>query len=105
MKFDRDMNDNGKGKYALIKLRDLPGEVKTREEILEAVNNNPECIDLGYVGSDSEFFVLRLKDKYAAAALRAYANEANIDNNTQWAIQVLKLVDRAIHHPNKKTPD
>jgi len=76
MRLDRNLNKDGKGKYALIKLRAIPGNPSTPEELAAAILAHPECVDWGERHSDSEFFVLRLKDKYAAPALLAYSNGA-----------------------------
>lgn len=51
MKLDRNINPDGKGKYALINLR----------------TNQVQW------GGDNQFFVIKYKDEFAAPALRAYA--------------------------------
>ncbi len=51
MKLDRNINPDGRGKYALINLR-----------------NNTVCW-----GGDDQFFVIKYKDMFASAALHAYA--------------------------------
>lgn len=51
MKLDRNVNPDGKGKYALINLR-----------------NNTVCW-----GGDDQFFVIKYKDAFASQALYAYA--------------------------------
>jgi len=53
MKLDRNINPDGKGKYALINLR---------KNIVE------------WGGGDGQFFVIKYKDIFAAPALKAYAN-------------------------------
>lgn len=55
MKLDRNVNPDGRGKYALINLR-----------------NNTVCW-----GGDDQFFVIKYKDAFAAPALYAYAEAAN----------------------------
>ncbi len=85
MKLDRNINPDGRGKYALIKLREL-------------------YIDHGDT-PDTEFFVIRLKDKYAEAALRAYADAAIIDGESEWGLEVGALAAKAAAHPNKRKPD
>lgn len=54
---------------------------------------------------DTEFFIIKLRDKYAYHALRAYAQEAMHDGETEYANEILELANRALHHPNKKKPD
>ena len=104
MRLDRNINLDGKGKYALIKLREIPGFPKTSEELAQAILEYPQCVDWGIKGSDSEFMTIRLKDKYAPAALFAYAAEAAKEDPV-WAYEVEDMAKRAIHHPGKKLPD
>lgn len=101
---DRRVNKDGKGKYALIKLREIPTCPNTPEELAQAILDNPQCVDFGEKGTDSEFFVVRLKDKYAVPALQAYARAAQNDDS-EWALQVISLARDASNHPNKKQPD
>lgn len=84
MKLDRNINADGKGKYALINLR----------------TNKIEWGD----SEDDEFFVIKLKDKHAAAALRAYAGSVYCDDE-EFAKEIDELVERAYKHKFKKSPD
>lgn len=104
MQLDRDINPSGKGKYALIKLRDIPGDPRTPEELAAAILRNPECVDFGTKGSDSEFFPIRLKDAFAPAALRSYAGAAQIHDG-EYASEVMLMADRAECHTGRKLPD
>lgn len=98
MKLDRNTNPNKTGKYALIKLRtDFPRQIGTFIEVKQ------EAIDYGD-SPESEFFLIRLKDKYAAPALAAYALAAYPDDQ-EYAMEVLNLAKQAAEHPNKKQPD
>ncbi len=55
---------------------------------------------------ENEHFVLMLKDKYARAALMAYATAASCDGQQEYAIDVQELANRAgPMHPNCKAPD
>jgi hypothetical protein len=103
MKLDRNIDANaGRGKYALLKLRRLDdfreqgafGEVAP--EIAKAITTLADVgiLDWGKVGTEDEFFVIRLKDKYAAEALEAYAAAA-IDDDPEYAGQVRDMADRA----------
>ncbi len=107
MKLDRNENDGGMGKYALINLRRLRalGQVH-RQPAIEALEVLEQLgiIDRGARGATDEFFVVKLKDKYAPAALHAYANAA-WDEDHEFATEVTALAVRAEHHPDKKTPD
>lgn len=113
MKLDRNIEDNlGRGKYAILKLReleqystgvfaDLDTEIKAAIELLDRIG----ILDWGRVNSDSEFFLIRLKDKYANAALCAYADAASLDD-LEWAAEVEQLALRAGHlSPFCQLPD
>lgn len=101
MNLDRNENKDGKGKYALILLRQLqPANPHDIHALAQQVARKPDCIDLGNRGSDSEFFVLRLKDKYAADALEAYGQAILDDPKAPpelipYANQVLAMSVRA----------
>jgi hypothetical protein len=85
MKLDRNVNDDGKGKYSLINNR--TGETQH--------GDTPE----------DEFFVIKLKDKYAQAALVSYANAAAQDD-TEYANEVMEMATRSgPAHPLCKMPD
>lgn len=84
MKLDRNINPNGMGKYALINLRTNKIEW----------GNTPE----------DEFFVIKLKDKYASAALDAYAKSC-LKDDPEFAKEVHELASKAMFHPLKKKPD
>lgn len=104
MKLDRNTNTNRLGKYALLKLRELAMEEKWVPEIYEAVDMlvDNEIVDFGNT-QDTEFFVIRLKDKHAAAALEAYAISAQSED-PEFSQEVMELAKMARAHPNKKSP-
>lgn len=102
MKLDRN-GPNGLGKYAVVKLRKIgPGDDEARAHLDALVTGG--FVEMGSTGDAEEFFVIKLKDRFAPAALRAYA-EAAAAVDPEYAIEVLELVVRAIGHPNRKTPD
>lgn len=84
MKLDRNINPDGKGKYALLNLR-------------------TNKIEWG-VTPDEEFFVIKLKDKYAAPALDAYA-KACVKDDAEYAYEINQLASRAATHPLSRRPD
>jgi hypothetical protein len=109
MKLDR--NTNKRGKYAIVNLREIEriGGV--------ALGNNPDIahalriletndlIEYGEVGTENEFFVMKLKDKYADAALARYAAMASSDDPV-YANDVAAMAARSgMNHPNCKRPD
>lgn len=100
MKLDRNINEDGRGKYALIKLRTAGIKTYTQTDGWLAVK--ADAVDFG--NGDSDFFVIRLKDKYAAPALAAYALAAYPDDE-EYALEVLNLAKSAAEHPNKRQPD
>ena len=106
MKLDRNIHADGRGKYALIPLRKLrsgdtfSGNVEQAIETLRRAG----LIDWGIVGTESEFFVIRLKDRYAAPSLFAYANAAAADD-PEWADEVRSMAVRAERSPWQKQPD
>ena len=109
MKLDRNITNPRRGKYALIKLRQSSlgpiignehheaNPARTRVDVLKS------AIDFGDTAS-TDFFVIRLKDKYAAAALAAYAGAAMADDE-QYALEVLNLARSAAHNQYKRMPD
>lgn len=107
MKLDRNQEPNGVGKYALINMRRyraLPDDKAAEAHDLLGKLEALGIIDTGARGSDDEFFVIKLRDRSAGAALMAYADDA-ADYDTEWATEVSALAARADHHPSKKTPD
>lgn len=105
MKLDRNLNPGGKGKYALINLRKIVGDPRTAQEMAAAIVANPDALQLGVVGEPDEFWLIKLKDKYAAAALQAYADAAQADD-PEYANQVREMVQRSGQNsPFCQTPD
>lgn len=114
MKLDRNTNGDGRGKYALLKLRALADMADTADpfqdlppKIADAISvlDKAGVIDWGPAGTEAEFFVLRLKDKYAGAALDTYAMQA-VGDDAEYAAEVMKLSKRAgSNSPWCKRPD
>lgn len=105
MKLDRDINPTGKGKYAVINMRKIPGAPQTPEELAAAILANPECVEWGCVGARDEFFLIKLKDRYAEAGLKGYAEAACVDD-PEYADAVFDLSQRAgLNSPFCKKPD
>jgi hypothetical protein len=86
MKLDRNVNKDGLGKYALINLR-------------------TNKIEWGRAGEEDEFFVIKLKDVNAHAALRAYAKAARVFDS-EFADEIDALAERSgVRSPFAKVPD
>lgn len=75
MKMDRNINKDGRGKYALLNLR-------------------RDRVEWGAVGNEDEFFVIKLKDVGALAALAAYASVYDTIDE-EWAEEIRKMSLRA----------
>lgn len=101
MKLDRNINPDKRGKYALILLRKTSLSLK---ELRLACREHGIALDLGLAGGPSEFFLIRLKDKYAAPALWAYAHAA-YEDDPEWASEVERLARKAQRIRPKKIPD
>lgn len=105
MKLDRNINPTGKGKYALINLRRIPGDPRTPEALAAAILANPKCVEFGEAYGPSEFWLTKLKDQYAEPALRAYVRAA-MEDDPEYASQVEELANRAGHYsPFCSKPD
>lgn len=115
MKLDRNLNSDGLGKYALLKLRVLAKHERASgspfhrwdADIEDALVTLEDAgiLDWGRANSESEFMLIRPKDRYAQAALRAYAQAAEGDD-PEWADEVRRMSDRAgPDSPYCKTPD
>lgn len=105
MKLDRNANPDGRGKYALIKLRNVaamkePVKTQVEQALLSLVQVG--VLDPG-AQPDTEFFVIRVKDKYAAAALAAYALQAYRDD-PEYCREVFALAKRAAEYKEPTKP-
>lgn len=113
MKLDRNIPANqGDDKYAVINLR-LARVIRdgdNREDkaaLTEAIETLESLglLEWGEVGSENEFFLIKLKDRSAAAGLRGYAIDAR-GYDPEWYREINTLADRAgPHSPFCKTPD
>lgn len=97
MKLDRNLTGNaGRGKYALLKLRVFDDLTEPAVERAEAAFD--ELLKLGILDfgmtPETEFFVMRIKDKYAASGLYGYANAAHIDD-PEYAEEIEEMAMRA----------
>lgn len=69
-------------------------------------NRKQAWVEDDYPGGKNEHFVIMLKDKYARAALMAYAASALQDGATEYSKDVMELANRAGQlHPDCKDPD
>jgi hypothetical protein len=111
MKLDRNIEGNGgRGKYALLRLRKLndlekPNGVPTEIHLALGVLMRAGLVDWGDAGTEGEFFVIRLKDKYAQSALMAYASSAAADDK-EYADEIFNMAGRSgTASPFCKRPD
>jgi hypothetical protein len=108
MQLDRNINKTGKGKYALINLRKIPTDPRTPLELAAAIMENPECVEFGAVGSPDEFWLIKLKDRYAGKALSAYAKAIDLDpdGDQEYCLEMQAIANRSgLAHPLCKRPD
>lgn len=113
MRLDRNTTSNRQGKYALVHLRKVE-ELKERaagtleyNRIHDAIRTleRQGILQWGYPGDLDEFFVIKLRDKYAQTTLRAYAKEA-VEDDVEYADDVLEMAVRSgPAHPQCKRPD
>jgi hypothetical protein len=111
MKLDRNMNADGQGKYALLLLRKLelyrPSAPFEPSAVLDAIAllESEGIIDWGSAETESEFFVIRLKDRNARHALLGYSDSAR-SRDPEFALEVARLAARAGEQsPFCKDPD
>ncbi|MGR4927372.1 hypothetical protein ACIPUD_11250 [Bradyrhizobium sp. CAR08] len=125
MKLDRNINGTGRGKYGLINNRKLleiivpprvDGEsndasmVKLRRErqVRDAIDllESLGILDWGLAGTDSEFFVIKLRDENAQGVLARYASNAMRAGDSDLASDVFDLAARSgLYSPFCKKPD
>lgn len=112
MKLDRNINANGRGKYALLKLRKLDDWLtsgafaEVPKPIVDAIAllEKEGILDWGNT-PETEFFVIRLKDRYASGGLFGYARDADLHDH-EYAKEVAEMAMRSgQNHPNCKRPD
>jgi hypothetical protein len=111
MKLDRNEQPNGRGKYALLLMRKVEqyttDSITESNPVLDAIwlLESEGLIDWGEAGTEREFFVIRLRDKFAGAALSRYAAVA-ASEDAEYAQEVAGLAHRAGENsPFCKTPD
>lgn len=115
MRLDRNLNKQGK--YILIKARELekhtgsPAFGETDVVAAMRVLEKAGLLVYSTPGSEDEFFVIKLKDKYAAPALYSYMSAVLGDPDTpepdkEYAGEIEALGDRAgVNSPWCKRPD
>lgn len=107
MKLDRNVNGTGLGKYGLINNRRLQtlladgssGDLENAIQLLQGSG----IIEWGAVGTEDEFFVIKLRDESALPALASYAEHTS-DND--FSRDVFELAARSgPNSPFCKKPD
>lgn len=94
-------------KYALIKRRcldELDHDSRSAAYNALATLHLLGVLDQGST-PESEFFVMRLRDKYASDALFRYSLSARMDGESDYARQIEDMAIRADNHPDSKKPD
>ena len=116
MILDRNLNQDGKGKYALVRLRGIEKGSEAHSLLLRLFELG--YLDWGVVGDADEFFVIKLRDKFSFQALKAYADEVEKAADdpgigsresvrlSRYALDVMKLARRSgVQSPFCKEPD
>lgn len=108
MRLTRNTTPDGKCKYAIVrldKLRKMPQKSLITESAAKALDELAALgfLEYGQPGTEEEFFVIKLKDRFAAKALFAYAKDAGSD--LEYSREVRALAVRAMEHPYSKRPD
>jgi hypothetical protein len=110
MKLDRNVDGGHGNKYALVKNRRLE-ELRGADGTLPAEISHAmlTLCDAGVLDwgatPETEFFVIRLRDKCARAALCGYAYVAETFDR-EYSGEVMTLAQRSgPRHPNCKAPD
>lgn len=105
MKLDRNAAGSP-GKYAIVNLRKVPKDSQDIRDAIATLERHGVLEVGGQNGkdADNDFFVIRLRDVYAAEALDAYAHAAAADD-PEYASDVGELAHRAANHPDRRRPD
>ena len=108
MRLIRNITHDRRGKYGVIRMQKLPDEPGRRADVdfaLRTLETNG-MLEWGDPGTENEFFVIMLKDIYAAAALKAYAMAVLNDGDEKYDDEVLQLAKRAGPNSSRcKKPD
>lgn len=95
MKVEQNSTLAGTGKYAVVNMREVRNHDKAAEILAKlAFLEHEGVLDFGTANTENEFFVLRVKDRFANDALSAYA-EAASGYDQEYAEDVRKIADRA----------
>jgi predicted transcriptional regulator len=127
MKLERNINGTGRGKYGLIKTRRLAEiddaaehqrrnvtgitDMRNQERVRYAISilEDAGVIEWGEPGTEGEFFVIKLRDLHARAALTAYCDDIAKDSphhDVEYQKDVRQLSFRAgPDSPFCKKPD
>lgn len=74
MKLDRNINKDGRGKYALVNIRELDGFAEdSKVRIAFEILKKHRIVTIGNESPGDQFFVMKYKDMFTAPALFAYA--------------------------------
>lgn len=109
MRLDRNTHPDGRQKYAVIKLRNMPApNTIAYDRVCEALGilTGAGMLEYGPAKSEAEIFVIMLRDRYARPAMLGYSRAAQVDSQVEYADDILELADRSgTASPFCKTPD
>jgi hypothetical protein len=107
MRLMRNTTPDGSCKYAAVrkdKIARLNDYSRKSAEQALAVLKHLGVLEDPSINDPDEFFLIKLKDINAPAALIGYAGAAS-HTDPELARDVLEAADRSIAHPNRKQPD
>lgn len=118
MRLVRNQTEDGKCKYALVRMdrlramkaSDDPRQISRANFVEGALEEMHRFGVLEFAGKNDpeECFVIKLKDVHAPPALFAYAKSANEpgpNQDIELALEVTELASRARNHPQRHRPD
>lgn len=116
MRLDRNIGGAGRGKYGLIKNRRLAEIIEAKADSDWAISHEVQLavqtleaagvLDWGTKGTESEFFVIKLRDENAQGVLARYAGNAMTAGDGELAADVFDIAARSgLYSPFCKKPD
>lgn len=94
MELVRNKTKSGLGKYAVIRLDKLDLSDRETQRAFAALSMDG-ALEFGEPETENEFFVIKLKDKYAQGPLSEYATAAELDGEWTYGQQVRELARRS----------
>lgn len=110
MRLTRNTTSDGRCKYALVRLDKIRAAQEQDPTVQAALKllENRGLLEYGEKGSEEEAFTIKLKDRFAADALQAYASKVRQSTSTEewreYADEIDEIAVRSLRHPKRKLP-